>query len=236
MHVHCSAVNMSKSCCFAVVLAMICLSVILFSLETDAQPTIDETTSCGDSTLEEVVNVVKIVASNQQENAEGIKEEFKDVKRMLMLGSAQTNETSLEAVVKEMKDEIKNETELLSNDIKDVKALLASGCQEANETRRLEETLKEMKDDIKSEIKDEVRDVKEMITSGCQDKNETSLDDAVKQIKDEIRLLATNQRKTELDALEPSKQALVSALVCEYCAYFFCLNKAHKKRLLYRYF
>ena len=206
---------MSKSCCFAVVLAVICLSVILLSLEADAQPTIDETMTCGDSALEEVVNMVKIVASNQQENAQEIKEEFKDVKRLLMLGSAQTNETSLEAVVKEMKDEIKNETGLLSNDIKDVKALLASGCQEANETRRLEDTLKEMKDDIKNEIKDEVRDVKEMITSGCQDKNETSLDDAVKQIKDEIRLLATNQRKTELDALEPSKQALVSALVCE---------------------
>jgi len=251
---------MSKSCCFAVVLAVICLSVILLSLEADAQPTIDETTSCGDSTLDEAVNMVKIVASNQQENAQEIKEEFKDVKRLLVLGSAQTNETSLEAVVKEMKDEIKNETGLLSNDIKDVKALLASGCQEANETRRLEETLKEMKDDIKSEIKDEVREVKEMITSGCQDTNESRLEDAVKQIKDEIRdvktlltsesnetnetcrledvvkelkeeirLLATNQRKTELDAGEPSKQALVSALVCEYRAYFFCLNKAHKR-------
>jgi len=43
LHVRCSVVIMSKSCCFAVVLAVICLSVILLSLEADAQPTIDET-------------------------------------------------------------------------------------------------------------------------------------------------------------------------------------------------
>jgi len=40
--VSCSVVNMSKSCCFAVVLAVICLSVILFSLEADAQQTVEE--------------------------------------------------------------------------------------------------------------------------------------------------------------------------------------------------
>ena len=57
---------MCKSCCFAVVLAVICLSVILFSLETDAQSKVDETTSCGSSTSDDVLNVVKLVASNQQ--------------------------------------------------------------------------------------------------------------------------------------------------------------------------
>jgi len=111
---------MSKSCCFAVVLAVICLPVILLSLEADAQSTVDETMTCGASTLEEIVNMVKIVASNQQQKA-------------------------------------------------------------------------------------------------------------MQEIKDEIRLLAANPIKIELDAGEPSKQAIISALVCEYLVCFFLPNKAHKR-------
>ena len=64
-----SVVNMSKSCCFVFMLAVICLPVILLSLEADAQPTIDETTSCRSSTLEDVV--VKI------------KDEIREVKKLL---------------------------------------------------------------------------------------------------------------------------------------------------------
>ena len=82
---------MSKSCCFAFVLAVICLS-----LEADAQPTVDETMTCSSSTLEDVVNMVRVIASNQQENAK----EVSDLKRMLGAGSVETNETRLEDVVK----------------------------------------------------------------------------------------------------------------------------------------
>ena len=141
-HMYVSVVIMSKSCCFALVWAAISLPVILLSLEAvDAQPTIDETMTCSASTLEEVVNMVKIVASNQQRNAQEIKEE----------------------------------------------------------------------------ITDKVRDVKNTIASSCEHTNETSrVEDIVREIKDEIRLLVTNPIKIELAALEPSKQALVSALVCEY--------------------
>jgi len=63
--------NMSKSCCFAFVLAVICLS-----LEADAQPTVDETMTCGSSTSDDVLNIVKMIATNQQENT-------KDVKKLL---------------------------------------------------------------------------------------------------------------------------------------------------------
>jgi len=76
-----SVVNMSKSCCFAFVLAVICLSV-----KADAQPTVDETMACSSSTLEEVMNMVKIIVSNQQQNAKEIndlKDEIRDVKRLL---------------------------------------------------------------------------------------------------------------------------------------------------------
>jgi len=70
---------MSKSCCFAFVLAAICLSVILQSFEADAQPTIDETVSCGSSATGEVANMFRVIASSQQENAEKIS----DVKELL---------------------------------------------------------------------------------------------------------------------------------------------------------
>ena len=63
---------MSKSCCFAVVLAVICLSVILLSLEADAQPTIDETMTC---------------------NAQETKEEIRHLKIQLVSVSVGTNET-----------------------------------------------------------------------------------------------------------------------------------------------
>ena len=61
--------DMSKSASFALVLTVICLSVLM-SLEADAQLTTDETNSCSSSSQDEVVNWVKIIALNQQENGE----------------------------------------------------------------------------------------------------------------------------------------------------------------------
>jgi len=52
---------MSKSCCFAVVLAVICLSVILLSSEADAQPTIGGATTCDAFTLQEVAKDIRDV-------------------------------------------------------------------------------------------------------------------------------------------------------------------------------
>jgi len=95
-YMYVSAINMSKSCCFAFLLAVICLS-----LEADAQPTVDETMTWGSSTLEEVVNKI---ASNQQENAKKMRDEIRDVKTLLVSGSGETNETRLEDVIKEIKD------------------------------------------------------------------------------------------------------------------------------------
>jgi len=118
---------MSKSCCFAVVLAVICLSVILLSLAADAQPTIDETMTSSASTLEEVMNMVKIVASNQQQHAQKIKQindEIKSLKTLLVSGSVETNDTRLEEVVQEIKDKIDNEMDLLRDEVKNVKRLL----------------------------------------------------------------------------------------------------------------
>ena len=65
----------SKWCC---VLAVVCLSVILLSLDADAQPTVDDDSSqCGSASIHDVVNMVKIIASNQQDNTQEIKDEMK---------------------------------------------------------------------------------------------------------------------------------------------------------------
>ena len=210
---------MSKSCCFALVLAAICLS-----LEADAQPTVDETMTCSSSTLEEVVNMVTVIASNQKENAKKTRDEIRDVKTLLVSGSGETNETRLEDVVKE---------------IEDMKTLLVSGNGETNETR-LEDVVKEIKGEIKDEIKDvktllvsgsgetnettledvvkEIKDVKTHLVSGSGETNETRLEYVVKEIKDVKKLLTSNP--TDCVTTEPSKQALVSALVCEYLVCF----------------
>jgi len=145
IHVHCSVVNMSKSCCFAVVLVVICLSVILSSLEADARPSGGKTSSKvrGSSTVDEVFNMVKVVASNQKETAKEVKSEVKKlsndvkgVKTMMASGAVHMNETRMEALVREMKDdmeevvqeikdEINNEMDALRDEVKDVKRLLA---------------------------------------------------------------------------------------------------------------
>jgi len=149
IHVRCSVVNMSTSCCFAVVLAVICLSVILLSLEADARPSGGKTSSKvrGSSTVDKVFNMVKVVASNQQQHAKQIKE---------------------------IKNEIKSEANKLSNDVNGVKTLLASGAVQMNETRMevkemkddMEEVVREIKDEINNEmdaLRDEVKDVKRLL-------------------------------------------------------------------------
>jgi len=66
-------VNVFNWCCWAVMLAVI----------VHAQPTVDETVTCSASTFEEVANMVKLIASNQQEKAEEIKDEIRNVKQLL---------------------------------------------------------------------------------------------------------------------------------------------------------
>ena len=86
----------SKWCC---VLAVVCLSVILLSLDADAQPTTDDITSCSASTLEVVVNMVKTIASNLQQNIEEIRDELTGVKRQLAhFGFASAKSTTVNPI------------------------------------------------------------------------------------------------------------------------------------------
>jgi len=73
------------------------------------------------------MNMVKIVASNQQQHAQKIKQindEIKSLKTLLVSGSVETNDTRLEEVVQEIKDKIDNEMDLLRDEVKNVKRLL----------------------------------------------------------------------------------------------------------------
>ena len=190
---------MFKSYWLAVVLAGV-------SVMTDAQSTVDdETASCaGAAGLLDVVSAVETLASTQQLITSQVSDGISGVMDMIASECEKANKTAL------------------VNEIRDVKRLLESG----NETR-LEDVVKEMK----GEMKDQIRDVKISIGSSCEDANyETTLAEAVKEIKDEIAGVK-NETNRVLDVLENvvnaiknqqknaedvSKQALVSALVCEY--------------------
>jgi len=83
----------SKRCC---VLAVVCLSVILLSLDADAQPTVDdEIATCDFATPQEVANSVKTIASNQQL----MKDELTGVKRQLAdCGCASAKSTTVNPI------------------------------------------------------------------------------------------------------------------------------------------
>jgi len=85
-------VNMSSKCCC--VLAVVCLSVILLSLDADAQPTVDdEIVTCDFAMPEEVANSVKTIASNQQL----MKDELTDVRKIA---------SDLQRNIEEIRDEL----------------------------------------------------------------------------------------------------------------------------------
>jgi len=77
------------------VLAVVCLSVILLSLDADAQPTVDdESSQCGSASPQEVANMVSAIASNQQAMMDEMREmknetdrvraEMEDVKKLVL--------------------------------------------------------------------------------------------------------------------------------------------------------
>jgi len=198
---------MSKSCSFAVVLAVTCLPVILLSVEADAQPTVDETTQCDSNTLEEVATDIKndirgvkeLIVSGNKETSEARNETtleelgkniIKDVKTLLVPGSRETNDTRLEDVVNMVKVIASNQQQN-AQEIRDyMKRLLVSERLESNETSRLEE--------VANDIKDEIKDIKTLLVSGFGATNRTRLEEVVNEIKDQI----TNEFKDVTKMLE----------------------------------
>ena len=163
---------MSKSCCFAVVLAVICLSVILLSLEADAQPTsatatTDATTPCGSSKLEEVANMIEEIALKQEENAR----EIRDLKRLLVSVSG----------------------------------------HHANDTSSAE-------DDKEESVTPGPTSVTPLPTTVTMVQTDVTMEPTSVTVEASQPTNATEQPNNPLDddAVKPSKEALVAALVCKY--------------------
>ena len=94
----------SKWCC---VLAVVCLPVILLSPDADAKPTVDdESSQRGSASLQEVANMVRLIALNQQEMKDRIQENVVEMRKM--------------------KDEMKNESDRVTAEMEDVKRLVLS--------------------------------------------------------------------------------------------------------------
>ena len=78
-------------------MAVVCVSVMLLSLDADAQPTVDdESSQCGSASLHQVANMVSVIASN----------------------------------LKEMKDEMKTETDRVRAEMEEMKRLVESPKQQ----------------------------------------------------------------------------------------------------------
>ena len=95
----------STSSWFATLLAVICLPVILLLLEADAQPTADETELYGLSRWDDIVNVVKTIASTQQCSAHDIKDKIDDVKQLIVESKSIGCKTSAESSARNLECE-----------------------------------------------------------------------------------------------------------------------------------
>jgi len=202
------------------------------SVMTDAQSTVDdETASCaGSAGLLGVVSAVETLASNQQlitsqvsDGISGVRDmiasecekanettlvnEIRDVMRLLESG----NETRLEDVVKEIKEEIEEKI---------------SGVK--NETNRVLDVLENVVNAIKTiasnqqKNADEMREVKRLLASNqsaCECVNSTCPSPAAQNDTAPTVVNSTDCIPMPTTVSPPessSKQALVSALVCEY--------------------
>jgi len=119
---------MSKSCCFAVVLAAMCLPVMLLSQQTVAHTVVDETTSCGSnggaSTLE-----VRIISTNHHQNGKANDEAER---------CGETNGTTLEDVANMVKSLASGQQEMMGEMRKQRedlrrKLVAPTGCNEAKQ-------------------------------------------------------------------------------------------------------
>ena len=151
----------SKWCC---VLAVVCLSVILLSLDADAQPTVDDDSSqCDSASLQELANTVSVIASDQQE----------------------------------LEDEMKNETrhvlDVLENVVNAIKILASNQRKTAEDVKRL---------------------LASNQSRACECVNSTCPSPAAPAVINSTDCITMPTTVSPPES--SSKQALVSALVCEY--------------------
>jgi len=172
--------------------------------------------------VSEIRDVKRLLESGNETRLEAVVEEMKgeiageirDVKRRIASGCEEANETRLaeiEKVVKESKEEIKEIKEEMKDGI--------SGAK--NETNRLLDVLENVVNAMKTiasnqqETADELREVKRLLASNqsaCECVNSTCPSPAAPTVVNSTDCITMSTSPPE----SPSKQALVSALVCEY--------------------
>ena len=154
-------------------MAVVCLSLILLSLDADAQPTVDdESSQCGSASLQQVMNMVSVIASMKDE----MQENGVEMRKM-------------KAEISGVKNETNRVLDVLENVVNAIKTIVSNQQKTADELREM----KRLNALVLSQVK---------------------------------VLLASNQsRACEcVNSMRPSpaaplvvvKQAMVSALVCEY--------------------
>ena len=121
-------------------LAVVCLSLILLSLDADAQPTVDDDSSqCDSASLQQVMNMVSVIASMKDE----MQENGVEMRKMKAEITGVKNETDrvldvLENVVNAIKTIASNQQKT-ADELREVKRLLASNqsraCECVNSTR-----------------------------------------------------------------------------------------------------
>jgi len=158
-------------------LAVVCLSVILLSLDADAQPTVDDDSSqCDSASLQELANTVSVIGSNQQE----------------------------------LEDEMKNETrhvlDVLENVVNAIKIIASNQRKTAEDVKRLLASNQ----------------------SACECVNSTCPSPAAPAVINSSDCIPMPTTASPPES--SSKQALVSALVCEYQ----CLLSVKNEKLSYR--
>ena len=148
------------------------------------------------------MNLIKIIASNQQEMKEKQDENAKEIKKQLAgnLSVFKEEIKKIASVQEEIKEQLAGNSSALEKNANEVKRIALIQQQNANEIKDLKELLVS-----NSSALQEVVNLVESIASVQQE---------IKQQQEEIKKNAS--KSCECEASEPSKQTFVSALVSEF--------------------
>jgi len=135
---------MSKQHCLTILATVIGVLIILPSAQVDAQSTVDDSTLCESSTLDDAVSIIR----EDLKDVELIRVDLQDVKNLLESNQQQSNATCISK--KEMED---------------LKATFASDQQQNNASSSLHEVV--------SLIREDLKDVKNLLGSIQQQLNAT---------------------------------------------------------------
>jgi len=137
------------------------------SLDADAQPTVDdESSQCGSASLWEVMNMVSVIASNQQQIENAVRDGIGGVTERIASECEKTNETTLVSEIRNVKRVLEsgNETRLqavvmeMKGEMQEMKDVMRESVVEVRKMRD------EMKN-VSGRMRAEIEDVKRLVLS-----------------------------------------------------------------------